>query len=384
MSKCSINYVLSHFRVSFKMLISECFLISESVCPRDGVSRTGPYPCNQAQYKRLTHTAETVSVYTVAEKLRPSPSINFFYPKAKSKHQFNYSMDRHEKSEEHEFVRPDENTKFPSQSTNPKHPNVNLKNNYQYIPEDSCDRRPSKSQEPSAVEELQALMQSVRETSVSSKEAKEKPPDGTKICKVESSMEVEYEKEKSSVSVPPNLEMVEEPEESYRARYESEGCRGPIRGVNENGCPTVRVNGYSGSVIMTVFLVTECGEPHLHSITGPGSTKTVCKEITLDGNIPAIQTVLGPEQNMTAVWDSLSVRRIRNWDADKKLRERGDNPAAWKAKKKEARLMFQCTIPRTADRLGYILTCQSRPFMCIIVANANLKCKLPIHFYKAN
>ena len=56
-------------------------------------------------------------------------------------------------------------------------------------------------------------MQSVRETSVSAKEAKEKPPDGTKLCKVESSMEVEYQKEKSSVSVPPNLEMVEEPEE---------------------------------------------------------------------------------------------------------------------------------------------------------------------------
>ena len=62
------------------------------------------------------------------------------------------------------------------------------------------------------------------------------------------------------------------------------------------------MNGYSGSVLMTVFLVTECGEPHLHSITGPGSTKTVCKEVTLDGNIPAIQTVIGPEQNMTAVY----------------------------------------------------------------------------------
>ena len=52
---------------------------------------------------------------------------------------------------------------------------------------------------------------------------------------------------------------------------------------------------------MTVYLVTECGEPHLHSITGPGSTKTVCNEVTLEGNISAIQTVIGPEQNMTAV-----------------------------------------------------------------------------------
>ena len=103
------------------------------------MSPTKPYPCNQAQNKGLTHTAETVSVYTVGKKSRPSPSINFFYPNTESNYQFNYSMDRHEKSEEHEFVRPDENTKFPSQLTNSKHPNVNLKNNFQYIPEDSCD-----------------------------------------------------------------------------------------------------------------------------------------------------------------------------------------------------------------------------------------------------
>ena len=119
--------------------ITFVFLIPESVYPRDGVSPTKPYPCNQAQYKLLKHTAETVSVYTVGKKSRPLPSINFFYPNAESNHQFNYSMDRHEKFEEHEFIRPDENTKFPSQSTNSKHPNANLKNNFQYIPEDSCD-----------------------------------------------------------------------------------------------------------------------------------------------------------------------------------------------------------------------------------------------------
>ena len=30
-------------------------------------------------------------------------------------------------------------------------------------------------------------------------------------------------------------------QQSYRARYESEGCRGPIRGISENGFPTIRV-----------------------------------------------------------------------------------------------------------------------------------------------
>eukprot|EP00794_Sanderia_malayensis_P007472 gene7472-8301_t len=313
-------------------------------------------------------------------------------------------MDRNATSEEgrtfedHQFVRPDDNTKIPSQS--PSLPASSLTGSFPYIPEDSCDSilsyddqdddddddsvelpsrpqsassssqvgrgyqgmlsgRSTKTQEPSAVEELQALMQSVREESSNSTDKIENVPDAGSEENETSSMEVDYQR-----SAVPNLEMVEQPEESYRARYESEGCRGPIRGISENGFPTVKVNGYTGNVVMTVFLVTDNGEPHLHSITGPGSTKTTCKEVKLKDNITGIQTWIGPDQNMTAVWDSLSVLRIRNWDADKKLRERGEDPAAWKNKKKEARLMFQCTVPQAANRPGYILTCQSRPFRC--------------------
>ncbi len=57
-----------------------------------------------------------------------------------------------------------------------------------------------------------------------------------------------------------------------------------------------------GNVVITVFLVTENGEPHLHSITGPGSTKTICKDVTLKDGTSGIQTWIGPEQNMTAVY----------------------------------------------------------------------------------
>jgi hypothetical protein len=37
-----------------------------------------------------------------------------------------------------------------------------------------------------------------------------------------------------------SLKIVDEPEENYRARYESEGCRGPMKGRN-GGCPTIIV-----------------------------------------------------------------------------------------------------------------------------------------------
>ncbi len=67
--------------------------------------------------------------------------------------------------------------------------------------------RISKSQEPSAVEELQALMQSVREES-GAKEKTENVPDGGCESKETSSMEVDYQR-----ATLPNLEMVEQPEE---------------------------------------------------------------------------------------------------------------------------------------------------------------------------
>ena len=62
------------------------------------------------------------------------------------------------------------------------------------------------------MEELQALMLSVGESSGGAKENLEKAPDGPRMCKVEASMEIDVQKDKGSVTVP-NLEMVEEPEE---------------------------------------------------------------------------------------------------------------------------------------------------------------------------
>lgn len=72
--------------------------------------------------------------------------------------------------------------------------------------------RTPKSQEPSAVEELQALMLSVRESAGVAKENQDKSQDDNVKCKVESCMDVDFQKDKNSVTVP-NLEMVEEPEE---------------------------------------------------------------------------------------------------------------------------------------------------------------------------
>jgi len=162
----------------------------------------------------------------------------------------------------------------------------------------------------------------------------------------------------------PKLVILDEPEENYRARYESEGCRGPIHGSSENTYPTIKVSGYNGPVWITVYLTTSSGLPHYHSIHGPGSTKVPCKEITLPGGIPAVQLMVDPDSKMTAIMDSLSIRRLRNWEGDKELKKRGIEPRTWKRERKEARLLFLAEIPGEDGQPETKLTCKSRIFQC--------------------
>lgn len=165
----------------------------------------------------------------------------------------------------------------------------------------------------------------------------------------------------------PQIKIIEEPETTYRARYESEGCKGPIHGATETGFPTIKIEGYVGDVVITVFVVTREDEPHLHTATGPGSTKAPCKEVTLKDGTPAIQMLMKPEDEndeMVAIFDQLSIRRVRNWEADRELRKRGIEPSTWKSKKKEAKLAFQASIAPSKNHTGYLLTTYSRPFLC--------------------
>lgn len=63
-------------------------------------------------------------------------------------------------------------------------------------------------------------------------------------------------------------------------------------------------------------------------------------------------------------FDQLSIRRIRNFEADRELRKRGIEPSSWKTKKKEAKLAFQAEIPHTDLHHAYVLKNYSRTFLC--------------------
>ena len=46
--------------------------------------------------------------------------------------------------------------------------------------------------------------------------------------------------------------------------------------------------------MITVFVVTRDNEPHLHTATGPGSSKFACKEVKLPNGVQAIQMTMKP------------------------------------------------------------------------------------------
>lgn len=62
--------------------------------------------------------------------------------------------------------------------------------------------------------------------------------------------------------------------------------------------------------------------------------------------------------------DSLSIRRLRNWEGDRELRKRGIDPRAWKKERKEARLLFQAEIPEKDGCPALKLSCKSKVFQC--------------------
>ncbi|XP_065827472.1 nuclear factor of activated T-cells 5-like isoform X2 [Oscarella lobularis] len=169
-------------------------------------------------------------------------------------------------------------------------------------------------------------------------------------------------------SLEPYMKILEQPESHYRARYACEGCRGPMKSrsaetTNENVFPTVQIMNYMGSATVNVYLVTTSGDPHYHVLV-PGSSRTSnCKASLVDGT-PSLELSLNGEEmeDMIAVLDNLSIRRLRRWEGDRKLKNRGVDPATFKKDRVQAALMFQATI-FTQDGVR-VLKCQSEPFQC--------------------
>lgn len=135
------------------------------------------------------------------------------------------------------------------------------------------------------------------------------------------------------------LTIVDEPEENYRARYDSEGCRGPMKGRN-GGCPTVEVTGDTR---------WSNGDLKVELVAADRSALNSCKlDSSEDGT--NLNKKVHPGEKIS--FENLRIRRLKKGDASSKANNRHHSTAGSKGTKsprgkqdeKVAYLLFTATI----------------------------------------
>lgn len=102
------------------------------------------------------------------------------------------------------------------------------------------------------------------------------------------------------------LQILSQPEEQHRARYQTEGSRGAIKDRKCNGFPTVKLFGYDKPATLQIFIGTDQGKvsPHMFyqacKVTGKSSTP--CIEKTVEGTV-VIEIEFEPSKEMVIRYD---------------------------------------------------------------------------------
>lgn len=109
------------------------------------------------------------------------------------------------------------------------------------------------------------------------------------------------------------LEIVSQPEQQHRARYQTEGSRGAVKDRSGNGFPIVRLTGYDKSAVLQVFIGTDIGRvaPHMfyQACKVAGKNSTQCNEKKVDGTM-VIEIDFKPETDMTITCDCVGILKV--------------------------------------------------------------------------
>ncbi|XP_072278672.1 nuclear factor of activated T-cells 5 isoform X2 [Pyxicephalus adspersus] len=157
------------------------------------------------------------------------------------------------------------------------------------------------------------------------------------------------------------LKIVVQPETQHRARYLTEGSRGSVKDLTQQGFPTVKLEGHNEPVVLQVFVGNDSGrvKPHgfYQACRVTGRNTTPCKEVDIEGTT-VIEVMLDPSNMMTLAVDCVGILKLRNADVEARIGIAGS-----KKKSTRARLVFRVNIPR---KDGSILTIQtpSSPILC--------------------
>ncbi|XP_065365994.1 nuclear factor of activated T-cells 5 isoform X5 [Calliphora vicina] len=160
------------------------------------------------------------------------------------------------------------------------------------------------------------------------------------------------------------LEIVSQPEQQHRARYQTEGSRGAVKDRSGNGFPIVRLNGYNKSTSLQVFIGTDIGRvaPHMfyQACKVAGKNSTQCNEKKVDGTV-VIEIDFKPDQDMTITCDCVGILKERNVDVEHRFPEH----LAQKNKKKSTRcrMVFRTQLAHDDGTVETLQVC-SNPIIC--------------------
>ncbi|KNC25818.1 hypothetical protein FF38_08157, partial [Lucilia cuprina] len=160
------------------------------------------------------------------------------------------------------------------------------------------------------------------------------------------------------------LEIVSQPEQQHRARYQTEGSRGAVKDRSGNGFPIVRLVGYNKPTSLQVFIGTDIGRvaPHMfyQACKVAGKNSTQCNEKKVDGTV-VIEIDFKPEQDMTITCDCVGILKERNVDVEHRFPEH----LAQKNKKKSTRcrMVFRTQLTHDDGTVETLQVC-SNPIIC--------------------
>ncbi|XP_028893928.2 nuclear factor of activated T-cells 5 isoform X2 [Zeugodacus cucurbitae] len=160
------------------------------------------------------------------------------------------------------------------------------------------------------------------------------------------------------------LEIISQPEQQHRARYQTEGSRGAVKDRSGNGFPIVRLTGYNKPAVLQVFIGTDIGRvaPHMfyQACKVAGKNSTQCNEKKVDGTM-VIEIEFKPESDMTVTCDCVGILKERNVDVE----HRFPDHLAQKNKKKSTRcrMVFRTQLTHDDGSMEMLQVC-SNPIIC--------------------
>lgn len=169
------------------------------------------------------------------------------------------------------------------------------------------------------------------------------------------------------------LQIITQPEQQHRARYQTEGSRGAVKDRSGNGFPVVKLNGYNKPTTLQVFIGNDVGRvsPHIfyQACKVSGKNSTPCYETKTEGTM-VIEIELKPENDMTVICDCVGILKERNVDVEHRLGRNNSLAASVTRNKKKStkcRMIFRAKIneetdfPEILQICSNIITCTQPP-----------------------